>query len=304
MSDKFGVSIIIPCYNDARYLREAVESVYAQSLSMPFEILIVDDGSTDEDSLRIIDAVAAEHPEITVHHHDHNSGVASARNTGLRAAQYDYIFPLDVDNKLATDPEVILHGGYIDKSVKLLMADPDIAMVHCSGKAFDAVDGAWLKNAYDERIILFINMIDTHAMYRREEALSIGGYDEQLRYANDWNFAVAMINSRYKAGRAANISTIADPLFLYRIRSDGSNLTKSPDYTSQRDLIRANIARSPELYAKHFPKMSEMGIEVFLDTLMAERKGNDRRFLITEGAKMAFKPASWGRLSSSIGYES
>jgi glycosyltransferase involved in cell wall biosynthesis len=87
------VSVIIPCYNQARYLRQAIESTLAQSYS-PLEVIIVDDGSTDETS-----QVATSFPNITLLQQS-NAGLAAARNAGLRKSKGDYVLFLDSDDRL------------------------------------------------------------------------------------------------------------------------------------------------------------------------------------------------------------
>src|SRR5215208_5142350 len=90
------ISVIIPCYNGAGFLSEAIESVLAQRYP-DLETIVVDDGSTDN-SL----AIAAQYPEIRSIS-QRNAGVAAARNTGLRYSAGEYIVFLDQDDRLLPD---------------------------------------------------------------------------------------------------------------------------------------------------------------------------------------------------------
>src|SRR5215210_7479587 len=87
------VSVIIPCYNQAHFLGEAIESVLAQNHPR-FEILVVDDGSTDDTS-----EVAARYPEVRCLRQE-NRGLAAARNAGLRSSEGEYVVFLDADDRL------------------------------------------------------------------------------------------------------------------------------------------------------------------------------------------------------------
>src|SRR6266849_1371894 len=87
------VSVVVVCYNQAKYLGEAIESALAQRYQ-PVEILVVDDGSTDATA-----KVAATFPRV--HYvHQSNRGLAAARNTGLRHSTGEYVVFLDADDKL------------------------------------------------------------------------------------------------------------------------------------------------------------------------------------------------------------
>ncbi len=87
------VSVIIPCYNQAHFLRESIESVLAQSYPH-FEIIVVDDGSIDNTS-----EVAVHYPEVRCIRQN-NQGVNAARNTGLRHSRGEYLVFLDADDRL------------------------------------------------------------------------------------------------------------------------------------------------------------------------------------------------------------
>ena len=90
------VSVIIPCYNQGAYLNEAVESILAQSYR-DFEIIVVNDGSTDEETNRLLSGYDRQQTRVL---HTENQGLSSARNNGIREAQGEYILPLDADDRI------------------------------------------------------------------------------------------------------------------------------------------------------------------------------------------------------------
>ena len=87
------VSVVIPCWNQARFLGEAIQSVLRQTYGNT-EIIVVDDGSSDETSI-----VARSFPGVRCIGQK-NGGLASARNTGLSASRGDYVIFLDADDRL------------------------------------------------------------------------------------------------------------------------------------------------------------------------------------------------------------
>ncbi len=90
-----SVAVVIPCYNQARFLADAVESVLWQSLAAR-EIIVVDDGSTDDTR-----TVAARYKVKYVH--QANQGLARARNRGITETSGEYLVFLDADDRLLTD---------------------------------------------------------------------------------------------------------------------------------------------------------------------------------------------------------
>src|SRR5918995_1252705 len=108
------VSVVIPCYNQAHFLVEAIESVLAQSYPR-FEIVVVDDGSTDDTS-----EVAARYPGVR-YVYQNNQGVSAARNSGLARSEGEYVVFLDADDRLL--PEALEAG------LRCLEARPECAFV-------------------------------------------------------------------------------------------------------------------------------------------------------------------------------
>ncbi len=94
------LSVIIPCYNCASTLAEAVESVYRQEIAIPFEIILVDDVSTDH-TWQVMTALKAIHPEISLYRHEYNQGGGATRNTAVEKSTGEIIFCLDSDDLLA-----------------------------------------------------------------------------------------------------------------------------------------------------------------------------------------------------------
>jgi glycosyltransferase involved in cell wall biosynthesis len=93
MRDPDLISVVIPCYNAAQFLGEAIESILAQTYTH-YEIIVIDDGSTDQSA-----DVAAKYPEVRLVRQS-NQGTAAARNTGILESAGSYLVFLDVDDKL------------------------------------------------------------------------------------------------------------------------------------------------------------------------------------------------------------
>jgi glycosyltransferase involved in cell wall biosynthesis len=142
------LSIIIPCYNCEKTLDEAVASCFIQELDIPFELVLVDDGSTDgtKDVMR---SLAERHPEIRLFYHERNRGGGAARNTAVANSRAEIIYCLDSDNML---PRGVLAKMYafirekgcdavgINKSVKFRGTDTsDVQYVNKMGKAGERI---------------------------------------------------------------------------------------------------------------------------------------------------------------------
>jgi glycosyltransferase involved in cell wall biosynthesis len=164
------VSVVIPCYNQAHFLGEAIESVLAQSYPR-FEIIVVDDGSTDDTS-----EVAARYPGVR-YVYQNNQGVSAARNSGLARSEGEYVVFLDADDRLL--PEALEAG------LECLKTHSGCAFA--SGRyRFIAGDGSFLKPQRRRFVdkdsyvaLLRRNYIGPPAavMYRRAVFESVGGFD-------------------------------------------------------------------------------------------------------------------------------
>lgn len=174
------VSVVIPCYNQAHYLSEAIESVLAQTYPQ-VEVVVVDDGSVDNTV-----AVAARYPGVRCETQK-NGGLASARNTGIRLSNGPYLVFLDADDRLLP--------GALEAGLKCFEAHPDSAFV--SGRfRFIAIDGSNIGDDLGFTIesdhyaaMLRRNYIPMHAtvMFRRNVFESVIGYDVSLPACEDYD---------------------------------------------------------------------------------------------------------------------
>ena len=125
------VSVVIPCFNQGHFVDEAVDSILAQSFD-DVEIIIVNDGSTDGHTNRLLQNYPKERARVLT---TANQGLAAARNNGIAAAQGTYILPLDADDRILP--------GYLAKAVTELDKDPAVGIVYCRAALFGAVETAW-----------------------------------------------------------------------------------------------------------------------------------------------------------------
>lgn len=176
------ISIIVPCYNQAQYLDEALQSVLNQTYTH-WECIIVNDGSPDN-----TDDVAkkwVEKDKRFKYYFKENGGLSSARNYGINRANGEYILPLDADNQLIND--------FIQDAIAVFDKNQDIGVVHGNAEFFGLKNGLWKIDQYDPKKILAGNYIDACAIFRKKFWLDVGGYDEKmLKGHEDWEFWVAM----------------------------------------------------------------------------------------------------------------
>lgn len=171
------VSVIIPCYNHAHFLGEAVDSVLSQTY-FPVEVIIVDDGSTDE-----IAQIIVARPSIRYLRQD-NMGLAHARNTGLSHSSGEYVLFLDADDRLL--PNAIATG------VHALEARRDCAFVfgpHVAIGTRKGLSNLPLNQNYDYAELLKRNFIGNpgSVLYNRWVFSVVGTFDESNSPAADYD---------------------------------------------------------------------------------------------------------------------
>jgi glycosyltransferase involved in cell wall biosynthesis len=196
------VSVVIPFYNHGRFLMEAIDSILAQTYR-DFEIIVVDDGSDDPQSLAVLDAIRI--PQVTIHH-KHNGHLASARNFGIQRSRGELILTLDADDRF--------HPTFLEKAVPILEKRADIGVVTCHVIRFGSRTGLdghiWRPKGGTVIDFLIENNCCGNALFRYRCWEDAGGYDENLRGFEDWDFWIGVTEHGWR------IHTIPEVLFDYR----------------------------------------------------------------------------------------
>lgn len=181
-----AVSVVVPCFNGGRFLDALMASLDCQTLR-GFETIIVDDGSTDEATLR---KFAALEGRARIVHQD-NRGLSAARNAGIAAARSEFIAVLDCDDTF--------EPPFLEEALGLMRsAPPDVAMVvshlRLTGAAHGVVERYF--NAFD---LLFTNTMHSGVMLRKACWQAVGGYDETMRQGyEDWEFYLRLSQAGYR----------------------------------------------------------------------------------------------------------
>jgi glycosyltransferase involved in cell wall biosynthesis len=222
------VSIVVPCHNGGRFIDGLLASLAAQTFR-DFEIIIVNDGSTDPSTLAKLDLLD---PSIQVVHQEKRY-LPGARNRGISEARSELVLPLDCDD--------MLEPAYLAETVPLLEnAPPDVGFVFTHARLTGALQGVLIRhfNQFDQ---LFLNDLPYCMLVRRSAWEAAGGYDETMRDGTeDWEF-----NIRLSCAGLRGIE-VPKPLFVYTVRADGM-------WFSQTSRIYGTIwrrirARHAELY--------------------------------------------------------
>lgn len=187
------VSVIIPCYKQAHYLGEAIDSVLDQTYSN-FEIIVIDDGSPDNTA-----EVAAKYPTVRYVRQE-NQGLSGARNTGIRESRGQYLVFLDADDRLT--PNALQFG------INCLHAHPECAFVSGhhryikgDGSLLNEYPPEWIDSDY-YKALLKRNYIGMHAtvMYQRFIFDEVGLFDTSLKSCEDYDLYLR-IASRFPVYR-------------------------------------------------------------------------------------------------------
>jgi GT2 family glycosyltransferase len=225
-------AVVIPAYQAAATIGEAIDSLRAQTVP-PAEVIVCDDGSDDD----LAGALATHRDLVTLIRQEH-AGVAASRNALLRAAAADFVVPLDADDAYApTRIERLAELSEERPDLDILATDAEFVVDGRPVGRFHAANEfpveQQLEAIFDRCFVLCPAM-------RRERLLEIGGYDERLRSAEDWDVCIRLIQAGARAG------LVDEPLLEYRL--GGSSLTADRAETLEERvyMLEKAVAAAPE----------------------------------------------------------
>jgi len=201
------ISVIIPAYNQSRYLGEAIRSTLAQSFG-DFEVVVVDDGSTDDTK-----AVALAFDDRRLRYvYQANRGLSAARNTGIRHARGAFLTFLDSDDLFMPDKLALLSSALRENPALGLVAGQAVLIDHLGrfvGETFDKGPPS------DGSELLLGNPLHVGSvLLRREWQERVGLFDETLRSYEDWDLWLRLARSDCPMG------WVPRPVSLYRFHGE------------------------------------------------------------------------------------
>ena len=200
-----SVSVVIPTYNYGRFIKDAISSVLDQTRP-PSEIIIVDDGSTDETA-----SVVRAFGKAVRYVRQHNAGVSAARNLGVSESTSQLIAFLDADD--TWEP------SNLEKQVARFDGEEEIGLVHCGIREFDGETGETIRlymeggeDGVANNLLLWegpLIVAPGAVIVSRKAFDRVGGFDTRIKVGEDWDFC-------YRVARLFKIRFVAEPLVNYR----------------------------------------------------------------------------------------
>jgi GT2 family glycosyltransferase len=252
VSDTATVSVVIPCYRQAHFLPQAVDSVLAQS-HPSVQPIVVDDGSDDDTA-----AVARRYGDRIVYVHKSNGGLSSARNAGIRVAEGRYLHSLDADDSLHSDALAVLVEAMGANDNRLCLMGfrsfegdvPPEQGTECQPPTpFSPLPDFLHRNPAPPNCYLC----------SRALVLRVGGFDEALRSCEDWDLWLRLA--------IHGVDGVSVPFVGAYYRRHAASMSRNRPLmliSRARVLVRAwhRIAAKPELYARWGPDLAEVAHRV------------------------------------------
>lgn len=234
MLDNVIVSIIVPVYNTkAEFIKECLDSI--KDIKYQYEILVVDDGSYQKDTLDFLEKVT-ERVNVRLLKKE-NGGLSSARNFGVSVAKGKYILPLDSDDRLISKNLV--------KALEIMITNQKVDIVYADFQNFGD------KNTYNKsgefsrmKLAISGNYVSAVILYKKVVWETIGGYDVTFNNIEDWDF------SSRAAVFGFNFKYLPAPFFMYRRIFNGKSLSQNDlkSYIENKNRVINNVPR--EFFSK------------------------------------------------------
>jgi len=232
------VSVLIPVYNCERFISQALESVYNQTYQN-FEVIIVDDGSTDRTSEILVDMKDS---RTFIYRNPQNKGLTRSLNIGLKLCRGEYVARMDADD--------VSYPQRFEKQVRFLNENPDCLVVGSWCNWIDSngeMHGSWEPPTEYEDIKkkLLVNNSLAHGsvMLRRSSLTKIGGYNEKYTYAQDYDLWLRL-------SEVGEIQNIAEHLYNLRFWTEAVSSARK----KQQDEY-AELALQEALQRKNIQKL-------------------------------------------------
>lgn len=280
--EKGMVSVIVPCYKQAEYLPETLESVLAQTYPK-WECVIVNDGSPDNTEEIANEFLAKDNRFKYIR--KENQGVSAARNVGISKSKGEFVLPLDADD--------LIDSSYIGKAVGRFVQYPETKLVYCKADKFGKEVGYWDLGEYEYEKLLWYNCIFCTAMFRRADFDLTKGYNVNMNHGiEDWDFWLTLLKKNDLVYR------INEVLFHYRIKEESRTVELKNKFFHEAMIQLCK--NHPDVYMSYYENIivyHNYTIEYFhnLETCTILRKELEgiRSSRAYRLGKLLLKPITW-----------
>lgn len=260
------VSIIVPCFNQASYLDECLQSVMDQTYTN-WECIIVNDGSTDETDDTVVKWLEADKRFTYIR--KINGGVSAARNTAIEKAAGEWILPLDGDDKIG--------NRYLELASKEFTKED---IIYCKADYFGEKNEEIIQYAFDRSRILLENQIFCTAFFRKKDWEATGGFDEDMKKGyEDWEFWIRMISVK----KTIHVKRLDYKGFFYRIKKVSKNTEAM--YTNDSEVKNYIYSKHQELYMGNLSNFADVlhdNMRLQLRIIHLEKILNGKRYRIAD----------------------
>jgi len=206
------VSLLVPTYNYGRFLAQALDSLFQQTLR-DLEIIVIDDGSTDAETRPVLAGYVGQEPRLRVIRHERNRGHIASYNEGLEQARGTYVGIVSAD-------DYCLRTDALERQVAVFEQHPRVGMVYSAHLmllpdgsvrrvAPAAHDRVWSGLSEFRRLLWGNDILHSGTLLRRDVQAELGPYDPSLPQSGDWDLWL-------RAAARHDVGYIADPLYVYR----------------------------------------------------------------------------------------
>ena len=256
------ISIIVPCFNQAKYLDESLQSVLSQSFT-DWECIIVNDGSTDITKVVSNDWIKKDSRFKYVF--QDNGGLSSARNLGIKKAESEFVLPLDADDKIGED--------YLELAYQAFQEHKDLKVVYCEAKKFGDSDELWKLPEFSLYNLSRKNMIFCSALFRKKDWELVGGFDVNMIHGwEDWEFWISMLKN---GGLVKKIESVQ---FYYRVKD--VSMLKAMDAQKTKETEEYLSVKHADFFVEQLGSFSSLLRETERVKNSYEEKLKSKKFII------------------------
>ena len=264
------ISIIVPCFNQAEFLDEALQSVIDQKYEN-WECIIVNDGSSDNTA--DISKLWCNKDARFNYIEKENGGLCAARNTGIEMASGEYILPLDADDKISSN--------YIMLAVREFQKDNALKVIYCRGQKFGIEDGMLSLTPFSLYNLSRNCMIFCSAVFRKEDWDRIGGYDVNMKYGwEDWEFWISLLKN------GGGVKRIEKVCFYYRIKK--VSMLKSVTSEQGKYLTDYMSIKHADFFVRYYGSFFELTDKLKKAEIDFNQKINSEKFILNIFSKKFF----------------